>query len=629
MKASVKSLLGATVAAVMLAVPAIAQAAPTASPTTSPTTTSPTTTTAASPATPAPTVTPPTVSPSPSANPSPTVVGTPRAASTDAIALVYAGLRDQLGAPVGDETPGANNTVTQRYANGAIIFNVATGRAFAVYGSIWAKYSAMGAQGGTLGRPLSNEEAGGADARQSRFENGVIVWSPRFGAFAVLGAHATKYAAVGGAAGIGVPTSDQFPAGRSSTVQRFDGSLMMTSTATGTRVVRGAILGTYAAMNWENGILGLPISDEEAGGVAGSRISRFQNGAIIWSPGTGAHAVYGAIYESYRATGGEAGPLGLPTSGEFTAGRGARAVNFQRGVILWTAGTGANPVYGAIFSTYRAHGFERGVLGLPRTPEFTGARGARVQNYENGQIIWSPATGANAVYGSIASAYASLGWEGGVMGLPTTSEFAGRNGARVNRFQNGVIIWTGRTGAFSVRGAILDEYGRHGWEGGRLGAPIGDENVVDGGWTQDFENGRISFIGGRFSIQMRGPAVDDRCRTGRVLCISKADRKMRWMIDGQVIREFDARFGSTSTPTREGSFTVFRKVRDDWSYLYNSPMPFSMYFSGGQAVHYSADFAARGYAGASHGCVNIRDYAGIQWLYDTQVRVGDRVVVYW
>ncbi len=45
-------------------------------------------------------------------------------------------------------------------------------------------------------------------------------------------------------------------------------------------------------------------------------------------------------------------------------------------------------------------------------------------------------------------------------------------------------------------------------------------------------------------------------------------------------------------------------------------MPFAMFFSGGQAVHYSSDFAANGYYGASHGCVNVRDYDGVAWLFD-------------
>ncbi|MGW1926344.1 L,D-transpeptidase [Streptomyces massasporeus] len=58
------------------------------------------------------------------------------------------------------------------------------------------------------------------------------------------------------------------------------------------------------------------------------------------------------------------------------------------------------------------------------------------------------------------------------------------------------------------------------------------------------------------------------------------------------------------------------------------PMPLSMYFSRGQAVHYSADFAARGYNGASHGCVNVRDRVKLTALFD-QVKVGDKVVVHW
>ncbi|CAM5658991.1 Lipoprotein OS=Streptomyces fumanus OX=67302 GN=GCM10018772_42760 PE=4 SV=1 [Streptomyces fumanus] len=56
-------------------------------------------------------------------------------------------------------------------------------------------------------------------------------------------------------------------------------------------------------------------------------------------------------------------------------------------------------------------------------------------------------------------------------------------------------------------------------------------------------------------------------------------------------------------------------------------MPYAMFFSGGQAVHFSSDFAARGYAGASHGCVNVRDEAAIADLY-ARVRTGDKVVVH-
>ena len=123
-------------------------------------------------------------------------------------------------------------------------------------------------------------------------------------------------------------------------------------------------------------------------------------------------------------------------------------------------------------------------------------------------------------------------------------------------------------------------------------------------------------------------ALDARCRTGRVMCVDKTSRTIRWVIDGKVVKTMDVRFGGSSTPTREGAFTVGYKSRDHHSKLYDTDMPFAMFFSGGQAVHYSPDFASVGYDGASHGCVNVRDYAGVAWLFD-QVAVGDKVVVYW
>src|SRR3954453_12366298 len=124
-----------------------------------------------------------------------------------------------------------------------------------------------------------------------------------------------------------------------------------------------------------------------------------------------------------------------------------------------------------------------------------------------------------------------------------------------------------------------------------------------------------------------GARLDRRCLTGRVLCIDKSSNSLRWVVGGAVQTSLDVRFGSEYTPTREGLFTVYWKDRDHVSDLYGSSMPLSMFFSRGQAVHYSSDFAARGYAGASHGCVNVRDYTALASLFD-QVRTGDEVVVY-
>lgn len=120
---------------------------------------------------------------------------------------------------------------------------------------------------------------------------------------------------------------------------------------------------------------------------------------------------------------------------------------------------------------------------------------------------------------------------------------------------------------------------------------------------------------------------DKRCLTGRVICISKNSRTLSWMIDGKVVSSMDVRFGSQYTPTREGTFSVYWKSRHHVSTIYHTAMPYAMFFSGGQAVHYSSDFAARGYNGASHGCVNVRDEGKIASLFD-QIRNGDKVVIY-
>jgi hypothetical protein len=121
-----------------------------------------------------------------------------------------------------------------------------------------------------------------------------------------------------------------------------------------------------------------------------------------------------------------------------------------------------------------------------------------------------------------------------------------------------------------------------------------------------------------------------RCKVkGRVLCADKSSRNLYYLVDGNLVKTLDARFGCSydSRATRQGTFKVFRKSKHWVSTIYHTPMPYSMFFSGGQAVHYSSDFAARGYNGCSHGCVNIRDMSALKYVYG-KIKVGDRVVVY-
>lgn len=130
------------------------------------------------------------------------------------------------------------------------------------------------------------------------------------------------------------------------------------------------------------------------------------------------------------------------------------------------------------------------------------------------------------------------------------------------------------------------------------------------------------------SYRNRLGKLDKRCLTGSAICIDKSSRTLQWVVNGQPRLGLDVRFGGSATPTREGSFSVYRKSRHHVSSIYHTSMPLAMFFDGGQAVHYSPDFAAKGYSGASHGCVNVRDFRGLQGLFD-RAPIGTKVIVYW
>ena len=130
------------------------------------------------------------------------------------------------------------------------------------------------------------------------------------------------------------------------------------------------------------------------------------------------------------------------------------------------------------------------------------------------------------------------------------------------------------------------------------------------------------------AVTRRGAGLDPRCAThGQVLCIDKSQKVLRYLVDGKLKLLIDVRFGSPSLPTREGVFSVYTKSRYHVSTLFHTSMPYAMFFSGGQAVHYSKFFAAVGYNGHSHGCVNVRDKAAALYLFD-HVPVGTKVVIY-
>ena len=385
-----------------------------------------------------------------------------------------------LGLPTTDRVavPGGwGNTFTRA----RILYSSATGT-HVVLGKVLERYNAVGGPG-VLGLPTTDEIAvpGG---RGNVFTKGRILWSGSTGAHAVQGHILTKYLAAGGPAVLGLPTTDEVAAagGRASTFTR--GTVLYSGT-TGAHVVVGSIRAKYVSIGGA-AVLGLPTTDEFA--VTGGRASAFTKGRILWSGATAAHVVAGTSLVKYNALGGPAA-IGLPTADEVGV-PGGRSLSFQRGRILYSNATGAHLVAGPILRKYDELG-GAAALGLPTTDEVAAPGGRRSSFSQGDRILYSTATGAHRVGPAIGAKYDSLGGYSS-LGLPTADQTAAGSGQGVT-FQRGHLYWSGRTGAHVVRGAILSRYLSLSGPTGRLGLPTSDQRTWRIGERSDFEDGQILY----------------------------------------------------------------------------------------------------------------------------------------
>lgn len=159
------------------------------------------------------------------------------------------------------------------------------------------------------------------------------------------------------------------------------------------------------------------------------------------------------IEKKYQLLGGQEGVLGPPKSPESdTPDRIGRYQEYRDGAIYWSPRTGAHEVHGMILRKWETLGKERGFLGYPRTGETIASDGiGRFNHFENGSIYMSPHTGPHEVHGEILKLWQSLGAEQSKLGYPTSDEMDGpKKDSRLNTFQHGSIYWDAQSGAYEI-----------------------------------------------------------------------------------------------------------------------------------------------------------------------------------
>lgn len=269
---------------------------------------------------------------------------------------------------------------------------------------------------------------------------------------------------------------------------------------------------------------------------------------------------FGSIDNRYGALGGAGSPYGYPTSNELSTHDGTgRWQTFEAGICVWhpsIANFGAFFVTGGILAEYLAIGGTGSAVGYPTSEETSpdegvtytqpfvhlspGAEGTPAAGHV-GEMVWSAATGARAVYGLFHELWRAGGGLTSRLGLPTSHQATSAPDPRVEyqHFQHGVTVWRRDEGVtFEVLDEILDGWLRFGSWTGQLGMPTGQPGGSPGTPTQTFEHGEITWdeqagsydirIGDEhFELTQRDPDTQTRLAEARAAARDTAEAEAK------------------------------------------------------------------------------------------------------
>jgi len=275
---------------------------------------------------------------------------------------------------------------------------------------------------------------------------------------------------------------------------------------------RPPVAGDFEAAIEAHPELGSPTSTLVCGLRDGGCYQNLKNGALIWSSTTGLRiSKNGPIRDAWQESRFENGVLGYPRSDQICGLRyGGCYQAFQNGEILWSPATGARiSQQGPIRQVFRESGAENGLLGFPTTHQVCGLRdNGCYQDFQNGAIIWSSSSGARiSIEGPIRERWQESRFENGILGFPTSSEICGlRDNGCYQNFQGGALLTAPSIGTqLSLNGPIRNAWQSTGFENGPLGYPTGP-SVCDSSGTcnQTFQFGQVdAAANGSVTVHLR------------------------------------------------------------------------------------------------------------------------------
>ena len=237
----------------------------------------------------------------------------------------------------------------------------------------------------------------------------------------------------------------------------------------------------------------------------GGKVQDFRNGRVYWKKDADkAWATWGRIGARYSAMNGPSSWLGYPTGEEHQI-KGGFFQQFENGAIYWTPQTGAVEVKSDIIDAWGKHGWETGAFGYPTAPAQQVAGGGAVQQFQNGVAVRDKDGKVRMIEGKIGEKYIEAGGPAdSSLGFPRSEEIKVKGGA-FTQFEHGNIYWSASSGAHIIKyGKIFDAWGEDKWEQGRFGWPIEDQQGIPaGGEVVKFQHGEIREINGNIQKDPR------------------------------------------------------------------------------------------------------------------------------
>ena len=329
----------------------------------------------------------------------------------------------------------------------------------------------------------------------TQYQHGVVLGNDKSGYFSIKNRAFSKWKEYRDV--LGAPTADwQHNASTGMEWQNFENGVVVGSDSKGWFVSSGRSRTVWAKYGYEGGILGFPTSEIQENTATGMRWQNYEGGKIVGNDTKGWFISAGKSSAVWEKNDYEGGFLGFPTSDiKKNTSTGIEWQDYEGGVIVGNDSRGWFVSTGRSRTVWAKYGYEGGILGFPTSEiQENTATGIKWQNYTGGVIVGNDEKGWFLSVGQSRDVWSRNGFESGVLGFPTSDFYeSSSSGMRWQNYEGGVIVGNDSRGWFISTGKSRTVWANSGFEFGALGWPTSDiqYNSSTGMHWQNYTGGVI------------------------------------------------------------------------------------------------------------------------------------------